>query len=397
MNIKPLYILFMIVSLMTLLFVEDLRAEGNTGTSGADFLELAVGSRSLALGEAFTAAVGDIHSIYYNPAGLATLKYPVLSLMHQELILDSRFENLSLSVPLFQGFLGFSNSVFWVPPFDRIDIDGNEVGTVQFYNSSSTFAYGRSIGFLELGASVKYIHQRIYNLRLHSVAFDAGILKRMYMFSPFDAPIRNFTIGISLLNAGTKAKDDDLPTMLRLGASYSPTNWLDLYADLTENVIDSSDLYDFTSGFNESFRINAGVEATYIDLLSFRAGYRFNDAGTYSFGVGFNYAIKNVSFLIDTSYSDTGIFGPVYSFTVTFKLIPRIITKDDERRAEEHYQKGVKSYIADDIETAIDEFKESYDNDPYHKNVKQKIDDLEELKELKKRNEELENEMQKLR
>ncbi len=397
MKIKLISRLFLIISLVILPFVKDLFAEGNTGTSGADFLELGIGSRPLALGEAFTGAIGDIHSIYYNPAGLATLKYPVLSVMHQELILDSRFENLCFSVPLFNGFIGMSNSVFWVPPFDRIDIDGNEAGTVQFYNFSGTLAYGRTIGFMELGASIKYIHQRIYNLRLHSAAVDLGILKRMYMFSPFNAPIRNFSVGLSLQNFGSKAKDDDLPRLLRFGISYHLTNWLGLNVDLTENIIDSSDLYDFTSGFNESFRINTGIEATYLDVLSLRAGYRFNDAGTYSFGVGFNYAIKNVSFLIDTSYSDTGIFGPVYSFTVTFKLIPKIITKEDERRAEGHYQKGVKNYIADDIDSAVDEFKECYDYDPYHKNVKQKIDDLEELKDLKKRNEELENEIQKLR
>ncbi len=369
-------------------------AAGTAGTSGADFLELGVGSRPLGMGEAFTAATDDINSIYYNPAGLGTLKFPMLQVMHQELILDSRFENVSASFPLLGGHMGLSNSVFWVPPFDKIDIDGNKTGTVYFYNMSNVMSYGYSLGFMEVGGSFKYIYQRIDTLQLHSVAFDTGIMKRLYMFSPFDSPVRNFSLGMSIQNMGTRAKDDDLPRLLRLGASYKPTHWLMFNVDALENMIDSSDLYDFTSGFDESFRLNTGVEFNYLDILSFRGGYRFNDAGGYSLGLGFNYVIKNVSFVIDSSYTDTGIFGPVYSFSITFKLIPKVITTEDKINAEKHYQRGIRYFIGDDIEAAISEFQKAEDYNPYHKNVDKKIKDLNELKELKERNEQLEQEMQ---
>ncbi len=366
-----------------------LYAAGSIGTSGADFLEIGVGSRPLGMGEAFTAATDDVNSIYYNPAGLGTMKYPVLQIMHQELILDSRFENISASFPLFNGFMGISNSVFWVPPFDKIDIDGNKTGQVQFYNMSLVTAYGQSLGFMEIGASVKYIYQRIDTLSLHSAAVDFGILKRLYMYSPFEAPVRNLVLGLSVQNIGTKAKDDPLPRMMRAGVSYYLTKWFGLNVDLMQYFIDPSDLYDFTYGFNESFRMNLGFEVTYQNLIAFRGGYRFNDAGKYSLGMGFNYAIKNLGFSIDTSYTDSGIFGPVYSFGVTFKLIPKVITVDDQLKAEVHYQRAIKYYIANDIDAAIDEFKKCRDYNPYHKNVKKKIKDLEYLRELQRKNEEL--------
>jgi hypothetical protein len=35
---------------------------------------------------------------------------------------------------------------------------------------------------------------------------------------------------------------------------------------------------------------------------------------------------KDVAMKLDTSYSDNGIFGPDYSFTLSFKLIPKIVT-----------------------------------------------------------------------
>ena len=158
---------------------------------------------------------------------------------------------------------------------------------------------------------------------------------------------------------------------------------------MIESLVDSSDLIDFTYGFDESFRINTGIEVTYLNILALRGGYRFNDAGRYSLGIGFNYVIKNVSFLLDTSYSDAGIFGPVYSFTVTFKLIPHVITVKDQLIAEKHYRKGIKYYIANDLEAAIDEFKKCKKRNPYHKNVKQKLEDLIELKEIREENEQL--------
>jgi len=364
-------------------------AAGSAGTSGADFLEIGVGSRPLGMGEAFTAGTDDINSIYYNPAGLGTIRYPVLSIMHQELILDSRFENISAAFPLFNGFMGVSNSVFWVPPFDKIDVDGNKTGTVNFYNACFTLAYGQSLGFMEVGGSVKYIHQKIDTLTLHSAAVDLGVMKRLYMYSPFDAPIRNFVLGMSLQNIGTKAKDDELPRLMRMGASYYPTRWFGLNLDLMQYFIDTSDLYDFTYGFEESLRANLGMELSYFNIIALRAGYRFNDSGTYSLGMGFNYAVKDVGFSIDASYSDTGIFGPVYSFSISFKLIPKIITVEDQLKAEAHYQKAIKYYVANDIDSALDEFRSCRDYNPYHKNVKKKIKDLEYLKELKRQNEEL--------
>lgn len=364
-------------------------AAGSAGTSGADFLEIGVGSRPLGMGEAFTAGTDDINSIYYNPAGLGTIRYPVLSIMHQELILDSRFENISAAFPLFNGFMGVSNSVFWVPPFDKIDVDGNKTGTVNFYNACFTLAYGQSLGFMEVGGSVKYIHQKIDTLTLHSAAVDFGVMKRLYMYSPFDAPIRNFVLGMSLQNIGTKAKDDELPRLMRMGASYYPTRWFGLNLDLMQYFIDTSDLYDFTYGFEESMRANLGMELSYFNIIALRAGYRFNDSGTYSLGMGFNYAVKDVGFSIDASYSDTGIFGPVYSFSISFKLIPKVITVEDQLKAEAHYQKAIKYFIANDIDSALDEFRSCRDYNPYHKNVKKKIKDLEYLKELKRQNEEL--------
>ncbi len=370
-------------------------AAGSIGTSGADFLELGIGSRPLAMGEAFTAEINDINSLYYNPAGLGSIRYPVFSVFHNELILDSRLENIAMAYPLYGGWLGVSNSLFWVPAFDKIDIDGNTDGKVQFFNGNFTAGYGYDFGYFYGGGSIKYIYQKIDTLFVSSLALDFGILKGMYLYSPFDSPIRNFHVGLSFLNIGTNAKDDPLPRMFRFGVSYKPTKWFGLNMDMTENFITSSDLYDFTYLFDESFRLNTGFEFNYLELLYVRGGWRFNDSGSYSLGFGFNYAVQNTAFSIDTSYSDNGIFGPVYSLSLTVKLIPKIITVGDKLKAEVHYKKGIKHFVADDLDSAIDEFNIVKDYNPYHKNIDRKIEDLREIKKLKEKNKELDEELNK--
>lgn len=373
----------------------ELFAEGSIGTSGADFLELGTGSRPLSMGEAFAAEINDVNSIYYNPAGLGSLRYPVLSVFHNELILDSRFENITMAYPVYGGWLGVSNSLFWVPAFDRIDINGETTGEVKYFNGNFTAGYGYDFGSFYLGGTVKYVYQKIDTLFVNSFAVDAGIIKGMYLYSPFDSPIRNFHVGFSILNVGTNAMDDPLPRMIRFGTSYKLTKWFGINVDMTENFINSSDLYDFTYLFEESFRVNTGFEVNYLELIYLRGGWRFNDAGTYSIGIGFNYAIANTAFSVDTSYSENGIFGPTYSLSLSVKLIPKVITAGDKLRAEIHYKKGIKHFVADDLDSAIDEFNTVKDYNPYHKNIDRKIQDIQEIKKLKERNKELDDELKK--
>lgn len=363
-----------------------LLASGTNGTSGAAFLQLGVGGRAISMGEAYTAATEDLNSIYYNPAGLGTLRYPELTVMHQELILDSRLENCTFSYPLYKGFIAGSNTSFWVPSFDKININGEKTGKVSFYNNATTVGYGISLFDFEFGMSLKYIYQRIDTFNYNSVAADFGVLKRLYLYSPFETNTRNFSIGMSIRNIGLGVSNAPLPRSISIGFSYNLTKWFAFNLDLSEDIIDTTGLYDFTYGFDESFKLKTGVEFNYKQLLFLRSGYKFNDGSSYTGGLGFNYVIGNVSFNLDTAYSYASALGSNYSVSVTFKLIPKVITVEDQKKAAEFYQMGIKSYVADDIPSAINYFNKCRDYNPYYKSVKQKIEDLELLEELKREN-----------
>ena len=60
-----------------------------------------------------------------------------------------------------------------------------------------------------------------------------------------------------------------------------------------------------------------------------------------------------------------------------------------------HYRKGLKHFISDDLDSAIEEFRIVKDYDPYFKDIDQKINDIEEIKKLKMQNKELDDELKK--
>ncbi|MFW6365908.1 MAG: UPF0164 family protein, partial [Spirochaetota bacterium] len=268
---------------------------------------------------------------------------------------------------------------------DRVDIEGNTTGEVHFYNSSTAAGYGYSFDGFHVGGTIKYIYQRIDTLNVSSVALDAGVIGELKVYSPFESPARNLYLGVSLLNFGTNAKDDPLPRKVRTGVSYRPTEWLRLNTDVNQSMIRDSDIYDFTYGFDESFGLNTGLEVTYLDMISFRTGYRFNDAGGYTAGTGFNYAVGKTAFTVDVSIAQTHEFGPVFSVNVAVMLVPKV-TVQDRRNAKKYYMQGIQYYVQDDLPNAIESFEKARSYDPYYKDIDEKIEELKELKKLREEN-----------
>ena len=104
---------------------------------------------------------------------------------------------------------------------------------------------------------------------------------------------------------------------------------------------------------------------------------------------------NNVDYVTSTISGSPFIYGQSWtqtlkrtdwsvSLSVSYSIYP--ISPDNIKKAENHYRKGMEYYNLDDIDSAVDEFKEVRSNNPYYKNVDKKIRDLIELSKLKKMN-----------
>jgi len=59
-------------------------SQTEVGKYAGEFLSLGVGGRALGMGGASVAVANDVTAGYWNPAGLAKMDYPQISLMHEE-------------------------------------------------------------------------------------------------------------------------------------------------------------------------------------------------------------------------------------------------------------------------------------------------------------------------
>jgi len=74
-------------------------SQGDAGTTTAAFLELGVGGRPSAMGEAYVAVHGRSDVLGFNPSGIATLTRPVVYFSHEQLIQDLNFNHVHYAQP----------------------------------------------------------------------------------------------------------------------------------------------------------------------------------------------------------------------------------------------------------------------------------------------------------
>ena len=109
----------LIAFLFAILFsIPSLNAQTVFAKYAGEFMAIGVGGRALGMGGTFVGVANDVTSGYYNPAGLANINYPQLSLMHSEQFGDLvNYDYAAVAIP-FQEDLSFGLSVM------RLGIDG---------------------------------------------------------------------------------------------------------------------------------------------------------------------------------------------------------------------------------------------------------------------------------
>lgn len=303
-------------------------AATRSGSTGAQFLNLGVSARSIAMGNAYTAvSYGGAIAANYNPAGLYGTDRPEVSFMHYQYILNSNFSYLGYAHPLGKSkrvILG-GNVIYGT--YGSIEETRVNVGADSGLKTGQTFTANDSAGTLTLmalpmerlgvGLNLKYVKQEIAGSVAGVPASDIGVLYRM-------GP--KLSLGFTVRNIGPDLKFDKETAPLPLSYTFGVT-----YALLKNQMLIFSS--DFEKPRNQGLAVRFGGELNIgsswnarnsrIPQFSLRAGHDgFVEAGT---GLSMGGGLRIDNYSMDYAFIPFGQLGQAHriSATVRFgKIIP---------------------------------------------------------------------------
>ena len=308
------------------------------------------GSRPGGMGEAFVAQADDAYAAYWNPGAMAFNRNTQIAGMHTNWLQGSGIDDIYYEYLSWNqyypeiGNLGFFIQFMNLGEQNQTSGDNVDLGTFSSYAFAAAFSYGYQVNSnIGVGTNFKLIRSDLAPGTGNTdskgegmtFAFDFAVkVKDILVALPIDRTyIGELAWGLNLQNVGpdivfvNDSQEDPLPMNFRTGFSYKAFN--DAFTEVTVNadinkVLANEDAL-FTrliSDWNEdNYIYNAGVEYTYLQLLSLRGGYVNDKAGEIvgpSFGVGIHYTF-------DSKYTLSADFamqqgGDLVDYNKTFSL-----------------------------------------------------------------------------
>ncbi len=276
---------------------------------GYDFLRTSVGARASAMGGSFVAIPGDIHALFYNPAGLSGLNERQGTFSYLNHILDFQSGFLGYAHPLASGTAGLALNFYDFGQFDGRDQNNEPTGEFSANGLVLSAGFSREVmKNVSLGGNAKYIRFSIDDFTQTAGAVDAGVLVAF--------PSQNLHVGVAVLNLGSTTSafintEDDLPTSVQFGA-----------AKVLEHlpVMVSGQVVKFR---DDGLDFRLGGEITVTEQLQIRLGYdsvgqdqKVDSDKDRLAGVSFGLGFKVNKFNIDYSLSSFGEVGSLNRFTL---------------------------------------------------------------------------------
>jgi hypothetical protein len=296
------YLLYIII-IITILVI-SIAYTNSPGTVSGLLLSEDIGARTMALGGAFGAIADDVHSMRYNPAGMAQLNQNEFSFTHVASFVDIYYESLMFGIPLKNGktVLGVEVDYLNYGSIERRDEQNISKGNYSANETAFKFCFStKTRKDLMFGTNIKMWSGKIDNEKANAFAVDIGAL---YLVN------NSLNFGFALQNMGTKIKyieeEENLPFNIKLSARYMPFMIFPPIISL-----------DFNIPKNNKLELNAGIEFWLNEAIALRGGYRDKiDEGNISAGFG----IRGYTFQLDYAYLFTDELDGAHRITATFRF-----------------------------------------------------------------------------
>ena len=295
-----------------------------------DISRMGAGARSISLGKAYTGALGDVNSMFINPAGLSTVNTFELSSMYVNYAGDVSYTLLSAAYPFRFGVVGvgylgaFSGDL----AITTVESTGR-IGAVGLFNYSSNImsvSYaGNPSDRLSLGLSGKYYSKgspQVSGGNGSGMSVDMGAVYKL------SDSLKIGLSGQNLLNTGIKwdgGITETIPYDLKAGLVFNPNNKMTAMLD-AEKVQDSDVL------------LRAGAEYEFKDDLWLRIGAEQMQAGigssywNYSGGIGLKLGEMKIDYAY---YRDTLVMDNSSHFISVSMSFPGVASRKAEKKVRE--------------------------------------------------------------
>ena len=299
------------------------------GTSSGAFLKIGVGARAVALGESFVAVANDPSTIYWNPAGLASLQRQEIQLSHADWPADIHYEHAAWVLPSRRigGSFAFQLGVLSTEMDETTELHPFGTGRSFLYSDLvAGVAYARRwTDKLLIGFGAKYVREdlgsdvggpvtnaalvdmgSIYYLGYGSVRIAVSLTN----FGPELAPGGGF---VSPTSGEVRSYDGfDPPILFRYGLAFEPIENANQRLTTSLEVAQPAD---------NAQRIKLGAEWTWQRRLALRTGYDFNaDELKYAAGAGLFIGVGQKQGTIDYAFTEGGALGAINRLSLAVRF-----------------------------------------------------------------------------
>ena len=190
----------------------------DAGTSASAFLKIDAGSpRAQALGNAYVSVADGPEALFWNPAGAASATTREIEFSYLDYLQGYKARTLAYLQPMGKTIIGVTFNYMDMDDFDYRDIHGEELPIVdkpvQNFVGSLSLARGFFNQGLQIGATAKYINEKLDTYRYTNVGFDVGAKARPWSW---------LGLGGAIVNIGDK---EEMPRGWRVGGDINTKYW----------------------------------------------------------------------------------------------------------------------------------------------------------------------------
>lgn len=338
-----LRIIPILVTVVLLPFTATAEDASKTGTAAAQFLKIPVGAKAAAMGSTFASVADDPTALYWNPAGIAGIQRISGSLSYSQWIAGLKHSFAGMVFPIgSQSSIGLSATSLKSDRIEQTTIDLPE-GTGTFFDAldiaiGATYAQSMTDN-VAIGATLKYVSQRIWNETAETFACDLGVtLKTGLKDLRVGLLFQNFGPGLTMsgrelirqvdqdpastsnpfIETAIQTQEWSLPTSYRLSTSMSIIGDEGLMAIPNSRFLLAIDAVHPNDN-PEHYSI--GGEYEFAGTFAVRGGYVFNtDQEGMTLGAGLKIPLGVTMFSFDYAYAAFGLLGSVQYFTLSAAL-----------------------------------------------------------------------------